>query len=82
MYDLKFLIPLLRELKIRNCNVLADWAYDMDEIIKYISTNNANLIIYPKSNRKIKRKIDKHIHKERHLVESYFKNLNGLGGFS
>lgn len=55
--DSKFLIPLLRELKINNCSVLADRTYDTDEIIKYINTNNANVVIPPKSNRKIKRKM-------------------------
>ena len=57
---------------------MADWAYDTDEIIKYINTNNNNLIIYTKSKRKIKRKIDKYIYKERDLVECLFQKLKWL----
>ena len=60
---------------MNNCNVLAEQAYNTDEILKYINTNNANAIIPPKSNRKIKRKFDKYIYKERHLVECLFQKL-------
>ena len=77
-HDSKFLIRLLMELKMNNCNVLAEQAYNTDEILKYINTNNANAIIPPKSNRKIKRKFDKYIYKERYLVQCLFQKLSRL----
>ena len=40
-HDSKFLIRLLMELKMNNCNVLAEQAYNTDEILKYINTNDA-----------------------------------------
>jgi transposase len=74
-HDSKFLIPLLNGLNIEKSNVLADRAYDSDEILKHIEQHGANATIPSKSNRKIKREIDNHLYKERHLVECFFQKL-------
>jgi transposase len=55
--------------------VLADKAYDSDNFIELIQSQNSQVVIPPKSNRKEKRDCDRHIYKERHLVECFFAKL-------
>lgn len=55
-HDSKFLIPLLNGLNIENSNILADRAYDANNIVKYIEEHGACAVIPSKSNRKIQRK--------------------------
>jgi transposase len=52
--------------------VLADKGYDTDEVIAAIESSGAVAVIPPKSNRKIQRKYDKELYKERHKVECLF----------
>ena len=52
--------------------MLADKGYDTDEILAAIERNGAIAVIPPKSNRKIQRKYDKELYKERHKVECLF----------
>ncbi|WP_034641766.1 IS5/IS1182 family transposase, partial [Desulfovibrio inopinatus] len=55
--------------------VAADKAYDCNSFISLIIGQNAKPVIPPKKNRRNQRKYDKHIYKERHLVECFFCKL-------
>jgi len=59
----------------KNAFVLADKAYDSDELILYIKDNQNVSVIPPKSNRLILREYDKHIYKERNLIECFFGKI-------
>jgi len=43
--------------------------------LNFIIKNGGNPVIPSKSNRKIQREIDKHIYKERHLIECFFQKI-------
>lgn len=49
--------------------VLADKGYDADHFVEAIESQGALPVIPPKSNRKHQRFYDRHLYKERHLVE-------------
>jgi transposase len=63
-------------------NLLADKAYDTDEIIQKVETLGAKVVIPPKRNRKIQREYDKDIYKLRHLVENAFLHLKRWRGIA
>ena len=56
-------------------NVIGDKAYDAQTIIELIKTQGSNPVIPPKKNRIEQREYDKHLYKERHLVECFFCKL-------
>ena len=61
--------------------LLADKAYDTNEIIDAVSKKGMEAVIPPKSNRKEKREYDRALYKLRHLVESgslEFKQWRGI----
>jgi transposase len=59
--------------------VIADKGYDGNEIIEHISKNmHATPVIPPRSNRLIQREYDKHIYKERNLIERLFNRLKNF----
>jgi len=60
---------------IKGANILGDKAFDSDEFINQIISQNCNPVIPPRSNRKIKREVDYHLYKERHLVECFFSKI-------
>ena len=55
--------------------VLADRAYDTNDILDFIAQNDAQAIIPAKKNRVIQREIDWHTYKERHLVECFMNKI-------
>ena len=56
--------------------VLADKAYDADaRMIEPLEAARRKAVIPPKKNRKQAREYDKHLYKERHLVEHFFCKL-------
>ncbi len=55
--------------------VIADKGYDSDGFIDVIETNGAMAVIPPRRNRGTQRTYDKHIYKERHLVECFINKL-------
>lgn len=63
-------LPLLSDL--RPCSLSADKAYDSDAILEYLVINGIEAVIPPKSNRLIQRRYDKHLYKNRNLVERFF----------
>jgi transposase len=60
---------------ITNAIFIADKGYDSDKFRKLLQENKCITVIPPKKNRKIQYKYDKHIYKERHLVECFFSKL-------
>lgn len=63
-------LPLLLDLKPGSLS--ADKAYDSDAILEHLATNGIEAVIPPKSNRLIQRSYDKHLYKNRNLVERFF----------
>lgn len=55
--------------------VLADKAYDSDEIVAHLANAGVAVLIPPKSNRKIHREYDKELYKERNVIERLFSRL-------
>ena len=77
-HDSGFAVPLLSEFDIQGVCVLGDKAYDTNDILKFISGAGAVSNIPPKSNRLVQRDYDKHVYKERHLVECFFEKLKNF----
>jgi len=77
-HDSCFLVPLLSDFDIKNSCVLGDKAYDTNDILDYINNAGAVSNIPPKRNRIVQRAYDKHVYKERHLVECFFEKLKNF----
>ena len=60
---------------IETSAVLADKGYDSDELVDNLNEKGCKSIIPPRKNRKQQREYDKHIYKERHLVECFFNKI-------
>jgi transposase len=59
----------------RGENFIGDKGYDADAVIAAAEAKGMKAVIPSKSNRKNPRKIDRHVYKERHLVENFFCRL-------
>ena len=70
MADCSQALPLIEGIKAEH--LLADKAYDTNEIVAGASARGMNPVIPPKSNRKEKRDYDRALYKLRHLVENSF----------
>ena len=55
--------------------VIADRAYDSDDLLRRIAEQEAEAVIPPRKNRKEQRDYDKHLYKKRHLVECFFNKI-------
>jgi transposase len=66
-------IPLLKVSALHTR--LMDKAYDADKLIEQLKQLGIIPVIPPKSNRKEPREYDKHIYKERSLIECFFGKL-------
>jgi len=55
--------------------VIADKAYDSDELVSFIISQGSIPVIPSRSNRREPREYDRHIFKERHLVEIFFNKI-------
>jgi transposase len=55
--------------------VLGDKGYDAEYVIKAIENMEAQVVIPPKSNRKIRREYDEALYKERNLIERMFNKI-------
>jgi transposase len=72
--DFNEALPLLKGEKA--CFVIADKGYDSEEIVDYIHNEvGAKVVIPSKVNRKIKRKHDSIVYKERNVIERLFNKL-------
>ena len=61
--------------KFKNANIIADKGYDSNDLIEQIQNQHSTPVIPPRSNRKNPRDYDKHLYKERHLVECFFNKI-------
>src|SRR6266498_3979106 len=55
--------------------VIADRSYDSDEFLQKIAEKEAEAVIPPRKNRKDQREYDRHLYKERHLIECLFNKI-------
>jgi len=55
--------------------VIADTAYDADSLLNTIANCHAEAVIPPRANRREPRDYDKHLYKERHLVECFINKI-------
>ena len=55
--------------------VIADKGYDSEAFILKLKEQNSEAIIPSRSNHKVQREIDKHLYKERHLIENQIGKL-------
>ena len=60
---------------IKATYALMDKAYDADRLIEQLIEQGITPVIPPRSNRKVQREYDKHIYKERHLVECFIGKI-------
>jgi len=58
--------------------VLADKGYDADYVVQAARDMGAQVVIPPKSNRKVSRDFDKELYKERNLIECLFNKLKNF----
>jgi transposase len=72
-HDITQASDLLREFE--GANVIADKGYDSEKLVSQIQNQGCTPVIPPRSNRKNPREYDKHIYKERHLVECFFNKI-------
>lgn len=54
---------------------IADRSYDSDDLLRRIAEQESEAVIPPRKNRKEQRDYDKHLYKERHLVECFFNRI-------
>ena len=71
--DITQATPLLDGLKADA--VLADKGYDADALIDSIRASGAMAVIPPKRNRVVQRSYDRHLYKDRNLVERFFNRI-------
>jgi transposase len=60
---------------LENTAVLGDKGYDSKKLVDFLEAKHCVAIIPSRSNSKEKREIDKHVYKERHLVENFFSRI-------
>ncbi len=64
---------LVSGLKVEH--VIADKGYDSNKLVETIETGGAEAVIPPRSNRKEKRAYDRHLYKDRNLVERFINRV-------
>jgi transposase len=52
-----------------------DKAYDAAPLVELLENNHCTVVIPSKADRAGQREIDKHLYKERHLVECFFQRI-------
>jgi transposase len=55
--------------------VIADKGYDSEALVLKLQEQNSEAVIPSRINRKVQREIDKHLYKERHLIENQIGKL-------
>jgi transposase len=55
--------------------VLADKGYDSDELIALVTAKGIVAVIPPKKNRLVQREYDRHLYRERHLIECFINKI-------
>ncbi len=73
--DINYAIPLLENIDLSECKVLADRGYDSNALIDYIYEHGGEPTIPSRKGAKFERHCDWWLYKERHLVENFFLKL-------
>lgn len=73
VHDVKQAPQLLSD--IEHANVIADKGYDSDAIVQQLHQQQCVAVIPSRTCRKEHRTIDKHLYKERFLVECFFQKI-------
>lgn len=60
---------------IKSEHVIADKGYDSDALVEKIEASGAEAVIPPRSNRKEPRDYDRHLYKDRNLVERFINRV-------
>lgn len=60
---------------LRAQTVVGDKGYDADALVAQINAAGAAAVIPPRSNRREQRAYDRHVYKDRNLVERFFNRL-------
>ena len=63
-------------------HLLADKGYDSDAIVEQATAQSMSVVIPPRKNRKEQRSYDKHLYRQRHLVENAFLHLKRWRGIA
>ena len=62
--------------------LLADKGYDADSFVNSLESRGIEVVIPPKSNRKVQRECDYALYRERNLVENFFKIIKHFRGIA
>lgn len=63
-------------------HLIADKGYDSDVIVEQARLQGMQVVIPPRKNRKERREYDKHLYRQRHLVENAFLALKQWRGIA
>ena len=63
-------------------HLIADKGYDSDAIVEQAERRGMQAVIPPRKNRKEQRDYDKHLYRQRHLVENAFLHLKQWRGIA
>lgn len=55
--------------------LLADKGYDANHLLDYLAERDIEAVIPPKANRLEQREYDRHVYKDRNLVERFFNRI-------
>jgi transposase len=55
--------------------VIGDKGYDAQPLIERIEQSGAQAVIPPRSNRRMQRTYDRHVYKDRNLIERFFNRI-------
>jgi transposase len=55
--------------------LIADKGYDSDELIQAVTAKGIVAVIPPKKNRLVQREYDRHLYRERHLIECFINKI-------
>jgi transposase len=72
-HEMKLAYELLGD--ITNAYVAGDKAYDAAPLVELLKRNRCTVVIPSKADRAGQRAIDRHLYKERHLVECFFQRI-------
>ena len=64
---------LIADIKVEH--VIADKGYDSNDLVESIEAGGAEAVIPPRSNRKEQRDYDRHLYKERNLIERFINRV-------
>ncbi len=73
VHDVSLAKELLSDMQAKA--VLADKAYNSRNLIALIEEKYSEAVIPPKKNAKVPRSYDKHLYKERHVIECFFQRI-------